>query len=119
MSRKCEATNKDGTPCGTFAVNGTNPARCIYHCDPANLKAQVYTPQYELRKRIKILNRRLNMLHKIQNEATKARITIDLINKIGELEDKLEAMEAPPAPADTPPAGTTAEKLASWEKSLT
>lgn len=28
---RCTATKKDGTPCRTFAVKGTDPPRCLFH----------------------------------------------------------------------------------------
>jgi hypothetical protein len=82
----------------------------------AELKFRVYTPQWEMKKRIRILNRRLNALNKITNEAVRSKLTLDIITMIGALEAQLKAMDTEAAP---PAAGTTAEKLASWEKSLT
>jgi hypothetical protein len=82
-----------------------------------DIATKVFTPAYELRKRIKLLNRRLNMAYKVPGELAKAQLTINLINKIMELEEKLEKLEAPPVPPSDPPAETTDDKLKLWNRS--
>ena len=105
---RCEFIKADGSQCKTFAIKKLVPAMCIFHADKSVLKTQVYTPTRDLVGRIRLLNKRMKCLRSIKDEATRTRLTLDIISKLEMLEAALKAESAPSAQ-------TTAEKLKSWK----
>ena len=92
---KCTATNKLGRPCGAFAVKDLEPHRCVFHTEHAILAHRVFTPEWDLRRKIKLLNRQLASLCRIKDVAVRARLTLDVLARIDALEEKLKGLGQP------------------------
>jgi hypothetical protein len=95
MSVKCGATKNNGKPCTAWAIRGVEPPRCVYHTEHRVLKNEVYTAAWVIRRRLKVLDDRVKALCHIKNVRERAQLTLNIINLMERLEERLKTLEQP------------------------
>ncbi len=108
VDRPCRAVKSNGTACKAWAIKGVEPPRCVYHTEGRVLKEKVYTPEWVLKRRIKVLDDRLQALCHIKDVRERAQLTLNIISLMEKLEERLKTLEQPKLL-------TYAEKLAAAE----
>ncbi len=93
VERPCRAIKSDGTSCKAWAIRGTE--RCVYHTEGRVLKEKVYTASWVLKRRLKVLDDRLQSLCHIKSIRERAQLTLNIINLMEKLEERLKQLEQP------------------------
>lgn len=95
LMTKCTSIKRDGTQCRAFALTGLEPPRCLFHTEKLVLGTRVYTSEWDMRRKIKLLNRQLSSLCHIKDVPVRARLTLDIMKQLDLLEEKLKELEHP------------------------
>ncbi len=69
--RKCTAITNAGRTCKCFAIPGTNPPRCLFHCSelPEGCQHRYQTKPLEEKEQIAILEREVRRLSRIKDKS--------------------------------------------------
>jgi hypothetical protein len=98
MPTRCTATTKGGTPCLCWAIPGTKPPTCLFHC-PELPEAVSRKPRpFDREREIALLEGELRTVRHLRASLERTRTIIALVELIEELRkpDEKEKPWTPP-----------------------